>query len=160
MARKGTLVVDANSERQFIGVTDVTPSNLIEGFEEVVSLVSDRTKVGGPLVPWFLEFQGHFEYFPERSPLDLLKELSRSSRFLESWNRILKKEVAFSGFKVAPASSVPDSAEFVQVVVEPSPGKSETSFEVIVIMRSTDAEAVRGFAKDCENAVSDLMISL
>lgn len=160
MARKGTLVVDANSEKQFIGVSDMNLSNLIVGFDEVLRLVGDKKKIGGPLVPWFLEFQGHFEYFPEGSPLDLLKALSKSCGFLESWNRILKKEVALFGFKVAPASSVPDSAEFLEVVVEPSPGKSISSFEVIVILRSPDSQAVRDFAKGSEKAISELMISL
>ena len=159
IARKGSLFVDANSEKQFIGVSDADLSNLIKGFEEVLRFVTDKDKVGGPLVPWFLEFQGHYEYVSGKSPLKMLKELSMGVKFLSSWNATLKKETSFIGFKVAPASQGPDSSEFFEVVVEPSPGRSDSSFEVIVIMRSANSKAVRDFAKASEKTIHELMSS-
>jgi len=160
LARKDTTLVDVNSERQFVGISDVNSQKLVERFEETTRLLEDSLLVGGPLKPWFTELQGHLEYRPTKSPLTFLSQIGDGVRHIEKLEPLIGRKAALYNLRVASAMTTADSPNYTEVMIEPSPCREDSSLEVIVIKRSENSQEILDFSKNIEARVSEALHSL
>jgi hypothetical protein len=160
MASKEGVVVDGNNQAQFVGVTSSDPERLISSFDEVLRMLDSRDILGGPLKAWFTELQAHFEYWPPESPVQILGRIGSDCGVLRNLETILEKKCCFRELRVVPESIDPDSPDFFEIVMQPSPGRPSSSFEILIIFRNQNLDTVRDFARNIGKTVERLVDSL
>jgi hypothetical protein len=160
IASKEDVVVDCNTQAQYIGVSCNSPEKLVKSFDEVLGVLTRHDLLGGPLKEWFLELQAHYEYWPPESPIKLLGRMSSDCRVLRDFEKILDRKCSFREIRVVPESINPDSADFFEVVMQPSPGRITSSFEILVILRNEDQAFVKRFTEKVNETVSRLVDAL
>lgn len=160
LARKDTTIVDVNSEKQFVGISDSDSVKLVERFNEIAGLLADSQLVGGPLRPWFVEVQCHLEYRTEKSPLAILARIGEGMKGVESLKSVIGGKASLYNLKVASASTTADSPNYCEVLIEPAPARESSSLEVIVIKRNEKTDEVVEFCKDIVTIVGEALHSL
>ena len=157
LARLDSTTIDVNYEKQFIGVADPNLNKMIERFDLIMEILKDPTLCGAPLSPWFTELQCHFEAKTSIRPKKTLSVLSREFNLITDLSKVMEEELMIGSIKAISANSDPDSTDYSEIVIEPSPGGETSSFEIVIINRKKDANYVRQYALDLENRISALM---
>lgn len=152
-ARKDTSVIDANTERQFVGVSDVDPIKLVEIHEEMSRILADDRKVGGPLRPWFVELQAHLIFAPAKPPLETLRFISEGVRFVKGSSSLIGGDASIYSMRIAGAMTTVDSPNYSEVVIEPSPGRENKLLEIVIIKRNENQDELLDFARNIRDRV-------
>lgn len=160
IARKLTCIVDANSERQFIGVQESRAESLVEYYKDVMSILHDLTE-SNPLQIWFTEFQGRFTtQLKANNSLGTMKELGKSFDFLKNWEGVIGEPIQNSNIKVTSSGKNPDSPDYFEMTLQPYLIDPLKTLEIVVIMRSPNGERVESFAKGVETNISAILTTL
>lgn len=160
MATKDGVIVDGNNQAQFVGITSTDPGRLINSFDEVRKILDSRDVLGGPLKEWFTELQAHFEYWPPESPVHILKRVGSDCEVLTKFEKIMERKCSLREIRVVPEEVDPDSPDFFEIVMQPSPGRPSSSFEILVIFRNQNRDKVMDCARNIDKIVERLVDSL
>ncbi len=161
IATKNGALVDVNGQREFVGVSCQNLEKLLKTFEEVMTILDDENSIGGPLHRWFCEFQGRFEYrLRGENPMDLLRHLSESITFVKDCGEALGRKCALRDIRIVKSGASPDSSEFFEVIVEPTFGRPQSSFEAVMIFRDEKLDLVMEFAQKSEETLRAIITAL
>lgn len=149
LARKGTLLVDLNTERQFFGVTGLDPA---EVWSELGSLIEGAKGVLDPAKIMFFELQARFRIRPATDPVAAMRESGKGLNLVARVSQVFEQPMAL--FSAQLSSSGPDTPDYFELWMQPD--APNQSLGVSVVYRNPSPQAFQKFVLELEERISQV----
>lgn len=157
VARKADLMLDVNSEKQFLGVAGPREAKetLSELFQvlDVVSDTLESSKIA------FYEMQARYRARPPSSPLAAIARLGKDSKLARETTEALGLPVDLFSARLISGPSGPNHTDYLEVWLQPATSLPTKDLGLSVIFRDADRRKFEATSQQLEGRLQRLLDS-
>lgn len=155
VARKGNFTVDINTEKQFIGISGRSEAK--ETFAQLTSILAVLRDNLEPLQVAFFEMQARYRTRAPSSPLAAMARLGRNSKLTKEATQALGVPVDLFSVRLIAGPSGPNSADYLEVWLQPIASLPTKDMGISVIFRDSDRGKFESTSQQLEGRLLKLL---
>lgn len=151
IATKGNIIVDLDTNKQYLGVQSMKTDQVIQPYSEVKELFfADNGKLVNKI--WFYEFQASHRYSSISSAIKGISKSAGDMKLIPEISKIMGQKISVRGITLSSFNADPNTEEYIDLNINPDLNDS-SFYNVITIYRNKDEKNVLKFA---ENSTENL----
>jgi hypothetical protein len=160
IARKGTTSVDYDHTTQVIGIEGPVPQEVVSIMSEIESIVQRDLKVDISKNVRFYEIMANFHMDTGNNPLKILGKFNQPKEVYDSISEIINERITNEGIHISSVSDTIETPEWFDMNIIPLPNKSSTTYDITVIFRRKEREAVSVFLTSIESIIQKIISTI
>lgn len=154
IARKNGITIDGNSDRGILGVTAKSYDSAMAAYDELRAIISNELKINIEEKSSFFEIIAEYKFVSVKNPLESISKAFGSTRTLKDMSDIFGHKTSMYSLRLVSEGKVPNQEEWLDITIEPDTIKPDSTYNIVVIFRSSQKKIVEQFGKDLETKLS------
>ena len=157
IARKNGTTIDGNSDRGILGVTAKSYDSAMATYDELRAIINNELKIDIEKRSRFFEIIAEYKFDSIKNPLKSICKTFGKTRPLKEISDILGHKTSMYSIRLVSEGKIPNQEEWLDITIDPDVIKPDSTYNIVVIFRSSQKGIVEQFGKDLEARLSKVI---